>query len=200
MLFSSQYSPCSKAGRAHVRGVLVEAAWSPSRAPGPLRAFYQRVNARRGFQNAVVATARKMIVLAWHLVTKDQDSPSPDPARSATNAASLNSKPAPITAWEHPSGRRGLQQQAKRTEQGAAAEQAEPAYQLLVAHWQTRKPATSGSWVDDFRAAQHPADLDFVVHGLFPGVVPRPHDRRIALRPGLDELVERSRAPALTSA
>jgi transposase len=29
----------SKAGRAQVRGVLVEAAWSASRAPGPLRAF-----------------------------------------------------------------------------------------------------------------------------------------------------------------
>ena len=37
----------SKAGRAHVRGVLVEAAWSASRAPGPLRAFYQRIKARR---------------------------------------------------------------------------------------------------------------------------------------------------------
>ncbi len=47
----------SKAGRAQVRGVLVEAAWSASRAPGPLRAFYQRIMARRGFQTAVVATA-----------------------------------------------------------------------------------------------------------------------------------------------
>jgi len=41
--------------------------------PGPLRAFYQRVKARRGFQKAGVATARKMTVLAWHLFTKDQD-------------------------------------------------------------------------------------------------------------------------------
>src|SRR6478672_5878873 len=54
----------SKIGRAHMRGVLVEAAWSASRAPGPLRAFYQRVKARRGFQKAIVATARKMTVLA----------------------------------------------------------------------------------------------------------------------------------------
>jgi hypothetical protein len=56
-----------------VRGVLVEAAWSASRAPGPLRAFYQRIQARRGFQTAVVATARKLTVLAWHLITRDQD-------------------------------------------------------------------------------------------------------------------------------
>jgi hypothetical protein len=37
--------------------MLVEAAWSASKAPGPLRAFYQRVRARRGMQIAVVATA-----------------------------------------------------------------------------------------------------------------------------------------------
>jgi hypothetical protein len=63
----------SKTGRVQVRGVLVEAAWWASRAPGPLRAFFQRIQARRGFQTAVAATARKMTVLAWHLVTKDQD-------------------------------------------------------------------------------------------------------------------------------
>src|SRR6476620_5610261 len=63
----------SKTGRAHVRGVLVEAAWSASRSPGPLRAFYHRVQARRGFQKAVVATARKLTILAWHLAVKEQD-------------------------------------------------------------------------------------------------------------------------------
>ena len=63
----------TKAGRAQARGVLVEAAFSASPAPGPLRAFYQRVKARRGFQIAIVATARKMTVLCWHLVTNEQD-------------------------------------------------------------------------------------------------------------------------------
>ena len=63
----------SKAGRAHVRGVLVEAAWSASRAPGPAARVLRRIKARRGFQTAIVATARKMTVLAWHLVTKDED-------------------------------------------------------------------------------------------------------------------------------
>jgi transposase len=63
----------TKAGRAQARGMLVEAAWSAARAPGPLRAFFKRVQARRGFQVAVVATARKMTVLCWHLVTREQD-------------------------------------------------------------------------------------------------------------------------------
>ena len=53
--------------------MLGEATWSATRSPGPLRAFYQRIKARRGFQTAVVATARKLTVLAWHRLTKDQD-------------------------------------------------------------------------------------------------------------------------------
>ena len=63
----------TKAGPAQARGMLVEAAFSASRAPGPLRAFYRRVKDRRGFQVAIVATARKMAVLCWHLVTNGED-------------------------------------------------------------------------------------------------------------------------------
>src|SRR4051794_19568413 len=48
--------------RAHARGMLVEAAWAASKTPGPLRAFYQRVRARRGMQVAVVATVCKLAV------------------------------------------------------------------------------------------------------------------------------------------
>jgi transposase len=70
----------TKDARAQVRGVLAEAAWSASRAPGPLRASCQRIMARRGFQTAVAAAARKLTVLAWHLVTKDQDYASARPA------------------------------------------------------------------------------------------------------------------------
>src|SRR5271166_4824157 len=44
----------TKQGRAHARGMLVEAAFSAAKTPGPLRAFYQRVCGRRGMQIAVV--------------------------------------------------------------------------------------------------------------------------------------------------
>src|SRR6476619_3209863 len=60
-------------GRAHARGMLVEAAWVAVKTPGPLRAFYERVRARRGMQIAVVATARKLAVLCWQLITKGED-------------------------------------------------------------------------------------------------------------------------------
>jgi transposase len=105
----------SKAGRAHVRGVLVEAAWSASRAPGPLRAFYQRIKARRGFQTAIVATARKMTVLSWHLAPGHQGRglrvrptraghPQAPQARTGRRGA--------VAARQLPPTRRYLQQQA----------------------------------------------------------------------------------------
>jgi len=63
----------SKQGDAAARHVLVEAAHSVERAPGPLRAFKRRVQARRGFQIAMVAVARKLATIAWHLLTKQED-------------------------------------------------------------------------------------------------------------------------------
>jgi transposase len=63
----------SKEGRAHARDLLVEAAWSIATQPGPLRAFYRRVKAKRGQQIAVVATARKLASLIWHMLTKEED-------------------------------------------------------------------------------------------------------------------------------
>jgi transposase len=48
----------TKQGRAHARGMLVEAAWVAVKTPGPLRGFSERVRARRGMQIAVVATAQ----------------------------------------------------------------------------------------------------------------------------------------------
>jgi hypothetical protein len=38
-----------------------------------LRAFFERVRARRGPQVAATATARKLVVLFWHLLTREQD-------------------------------------------------------------------------------------------------------------------------------
>ena len=63
----------SKEGSAEARRVLVEAAWAAKRTPGPLRAFGQRVQARRGPQIATVAVARKIVVLSWHLLSRGED-------------------------------------------------------------------------------------------------------------------------------
>jgi transposase len=69
----ARHGRITKQGSASVRHVLVEAAWVTVRAPGPLRAFYERVRARRGAQVAAVATARKLASLFWCLLTREQD-------------------------------------------------------------------------------------------------------------------------------
>ena len=69
----ARHGRITKQGSAAVRHVLVEAAWVAVRAPGPLRAFYERVRARRGAQVAAVATARKLASLFWSLLTREQD-------------------------------------------------------------------------------------------------------------------------------
>ena len=62
----------SKQGSGAVRHALVEAAWSVIRQPGPIRAFYQRIRARRGHQVAITAAARKLACLFWCLLTRGQ--------------------------------------------------------------------------------------------------------------------------------
>jgi transposase len=63
----------SRAGQAHARGLLTEAAHAAARAPGPLASFHERIRLRRGAGVAIVATARKLAVLVWHLLAHDED-------------------------------------------------------------------------------------------------------------------------------
>lgn len=135
----------TKAGRSQARGMLVEAAFSAARAPGPLRAFYKRVKDRRGFQVATVATARKLTVLCWHLVTTGEDYAFARPSLNAHKrrklelAAGATSRRGPAAG---PSRDYHLKQ--LRDAEKAIVEQQERAYEVLVAHWQPQKPGASG--------------------------------------------------------
>ena len=53
----AQHGRITKQGRGQARGMLVEAAWAAARSPGPFRAFYQRIAARRGKHIDAVAIA-----------------------------------------------------------------------------------------------------------------------------------------------
>ena len=61
----------SKRGSASARWALVEAAWSVVLQPGPLHAFYDRTRARRGHGKAIVATAGKLAVLFWWVLSDE---------------------------------------------------------------------------------------------------------------------------------
>ncbi|HEY8779913.1 MAG TPA: IS110 family transposase, partial [Solirubrobacterales bacterium] len=69
----ARHGRISKQGPGETRHVLVEAAWHAARAPGPLRAFAERVAARRGRNIAAVAVARKLVVIAWHMLSRGED-------------------------------------------------------------------------------------------------------------------------------
>src|SRR5215475_6562594 len=85
----AQAGRISKRGRSHARAMLVEAAWAAAKAPGPLRAFFLRIRARRGHQIAAVAVARKLAVLCWHLLTKSADYQWARPALVANKLRSM---------------------------------------------------------------------------------------------------------------
>ena len=132
----------TKQGRAHARGMLVEAAWVATKIPGPLRAFYERIRARRGMQIAVVATARKLIVLCWHLVVKEQDYAFARPSLTAQKLRALELR-AGMAARRGQKGKAATYslKEVRRRER-EIAEQAEHAYRQLVANWRPKRPET----------------------------------------------------------
>ncbi|MCA1680980.1 MAG: IS110 family transposase [Actinobacteria bacterium] len=130
----------TKQGRAHARGMLVEAAWAASKTPGPLRAFYQRIRGRRGMQIAVVATARKLAVLCWHLIAKGEDYAFARPSLTAQKMRRLELR-AGLPAKRGRKGKAaGYSLKEVRARERALNEQAEQAYRQVVADWQAKRP------------------------------------------------------------
>ena len=125
----------SRAGQAHARGLLIEAAHAAVRVPGPLRAFHARLLRRRHSSGvAVVATARKLAVLIWHLLTRDEDYRFSPPLRTAEKVRHLEL----AAGWPRRSpggsgpGRSVDARRVQRANERAVLEVAEAAYVELV--------------------------------------------------------------------
>ena len=141
----ARHGRLSKEGSAAARHVLVEAAWTASRSPGPLHAFAARVAARRGRQVAAVAVARKLCVLCWCLLTRGEDYAFARPSmvrrklrrlELAAGAPRRKSGPQADPVWNTDAEGR----------ERRLAEQAERAYERLVADWTaTQARAGAGS-------------------------------------------------------
>jgi transposase len=128
----------SKAGSSVARWALVEAAWSASKSPGPLRAFALRVGARRGRNIAAVAVARKLAVLSWHLLTKGEDYAFARPSLVANKIRKLELLGGAPQA-------RGVRRTGYRNAEVSSAEraiasQAEASYARMVADWKATRP------------------------------------------------------------
>lgn len=138
-LGAAHHGRISKSGRSHARAMLVEAAWAAAKAPGPLRAFFVRVRAKRGHQIAAVAVARKLTVLCWHMLTKESDYRWARPALVASKRRAMELQSGkPQQKGNKPGPARAYNVKALREQEMEVARHAEQAYEHFVAQWQTR--------------------------------------------------------------
>src|SRR5215210_5644141 len=151
----ARHGRVSKEGPAAARHVLVEAAWSAAKSPGPLRAFAQRTAHRRGRHVATVAVARKLAVLAWSLLTRGEDYAFARPSlvrrkirRLQLTAGAPRAKPGPN---RDPVWNTTTEEAEKRF-----AAQAEAAYLRLVSDWQASGPR-AGAGATPERASSRPS-------------------------------------------
>jgi transposase len=131
----------SKRGSAAARWALVEAAWSVVLQPGPLHAFYDRTRARRGHGKAIVATARKLAILFWCMLTRGEDYAHQQPSLTKKKLRRLE-----ITAGapKYAKSARGIwgSNVAIRQAERELAAQAEASYKRLVTDRQAAAPAS----------------------------------------------------------
>lgn len=128
----------TKQGCGHARGMLVEAAWAAARSPGPLRAFYKRIASRRGKHIAAVATARKLAMIIWHMLSKQADYIWARPALLARKFRSVELRAGLPTSHARRGTAFDYNIPAKRAEERSRVEKAEAAYTAASSRWRTR--------------------------------------------------------------
>ena len=121
--------------------MLVEAAWAASKAPGPLRAFFLRIRARRGHQVAAVAVARKLAVLCWHLLTKEADCLWARPTLVAHKVRAMELQAGqPMRKGSARGPAYAYNVKELRNREIGVARRAEHVYEHAVSHWQQTRP------------------------------------------------------------
>lgn len=136
----AKHGRITKQGRAHARAMLVEAAWAAAKAPGPLRAFFLRISARRGEQITAVATARKLAVLCWHLLAKQEDYAWARPALHTKKLRDLELKAGMPARRGQKGSAAAYSIKSERERERRWVAQAERAYQRFVAGWRPQGP------------------------------------------------------------
>jgi transposase len=83
------HGPITKAGNAQARCTLIQAAQHLRLHPGPLGAFFRKLAKKKNHNVAVVATARKLVVIAWHMLTKGEPYRYAQPRSTETKLSRL---------------------------------------------------------------------------------------------------------------
>jgi transposase len=129
----------SKQGSPQARWALVEAARSVAQQPGPMHAFYERIRARKGHNAAVVAVARKLAVLFWCMLTREEDYAHQQRSLTAQKLRRLEVKAGDPTRPGKPTGVWATRERMRHAEKQLAA-QAEASYKRSVADWHAASP------------------------------------------------------------
>lgn len=79
--------PITKQGRGHTRWLLVQAAQHIAKHSGPLGVFFRRLMNRKNRNVAVVATARKLVTIAWHMLRNNEPYRYAEPAPTQAKLA-----------------------------------------------------------------------------------------------------------------
>jgi len=146
----------SKQGSTRARHALVEACWSAVRQPGPIKAFYERIRARRGHRIAIVAAARKLACLFWCLLTREEDYAFQQPSLTKKKLRQLQ-----ITAGaeRYTPAASGIYSanSALRQAERELARQAETAYTRTVRDWHAAQSNRAGASATPGRASNRPS-------------------------------------------
>jgi transposase len=152
----ARHGRISKAGASEARHMLGEAAWRVVLTAGPLRAFFERIRGRRGPQIAATATARKLVVLFWQLLSRGEDYAFARPAMTRNKIRKLELLAgAPPQKGRH--GIAGNKSQAVFDAERELSRQAEVAYRRLISDWQASGPPGAGAGATPGRASQRPS-------------------------------------------
>jgi transposase len=86
------HGPITKAGNSHARWMLIQAAQHVRLHPGPLGVFFRRLAKKKNYNVAVVAAARKLVVIAWHMLTNNEPYRYAQPRSTETKLSRLRVK------------------------------------------------------------------------------------------------------------
>jgi transposase len=134
----ARHGRISKQGNGDARKMLVEAAWSAKTAPGPLRAFFVRVQNKRGAAAAAVATARKLAVMIWHVLSGGTEYSFARPAFTAMKFRKLALKAGAPREYGKAGPGRDYWITEIRHKEMDYVERAERAYERMVEAWREK--------------------------------------------------------------
>src|SRR5215218_10032338 len=126
------------------------------RQPGPIRAFYSRIRARRGHQVAIVAAARKLTCLFWCLLARAEDYAYQQPSLTQQKLRLLEIRAGAPTLKGTNTGTWATRQKMRKAER-ELANQAEAAYKRSVRDWHAAQAKKKGAGATPGRASRGPS-------------------------------------------